>query len=138
MGSGVSIVYQLHQQLQEGGRVRLFQGADGCEDGEQRRDFVWVGDCVDVNLWLFDHPEVSGIFNVGTGDARSFNDVARAVVRVYGHGEVEYIPFPDDLRGRYQSFTEADIGALRSAGYDAGFVPVEEGVRRYAAWLEKR
>lgn len=136
-GAGVSIAYQLYQQLQQGERVRLFEGGDGCENGEQRRDFVWVGDCVDVNLWLLDHPEVSGIFNVGSGEARSFNEVARAVIRVCGRGEVSYIPFPEDLRGHYQSFTEADVGALREAGYDAAFVPVEEGVRRYVAWLEK-
>ena len=137
-GEMASVAYKLHRQLLRDGRVRLFEGSDGYADGEQRRDFVWVGDVAAVNLWLLDHPEVSGIFNVGTGRSQTFNDVARAVLRYHGRGEIEYVPFPDALRGRYQSFTEADIGRLRHAGYTAPFLSVEEGVPRYLAGIEAR
>jgi ADP-L-glycero-D-manno-heptose 6-epimerase len=79
---------------------------------------------------------VSGIFNVGTGRAQSFNDVARAVIKHHGRGRIDYIPFPDHLKGRYQSFTQADISALRAAGYGDDFLSVEDGVAKYLAWLE--
>lgn len=130
-GRMASIVWHLHEQLERAGRLCLFEGCDGYADGEQRRDFVHVDDAVAVNLWCLRHPEVSGIFNVGTGHSRSFNEVARAVAACHGEGEIEYIPFPDALKGRYQSFTEADIGALRGAGFDGDFLSVEQGVRRY-------
>src|SRR5690606_2427723 len=122
-----SIVHHLHRQIAEEGEARLFGEFDGFGPGEQRRDFVYVEDVVRVNLWLLDRG-VSGIFNVGTGQSASFNDVARAVIRWHGRGTIRYIPFPDDLAGSYQSFTEADLGALRRAGYDAPFVGVEAGV----------
>lgn len=137
-GEMASVAYQLHRQLVETGKARLFQGSQGYEDGEHRRDFVCVDDVVAVNLWLLAHPEVSGVFNVGTGRSQSFNEVARAVLAYHGHGEIEYIPFPDALRGHYQAFTQADIGALRRAGYEAAFLPVEKAVPRYLAWLETR
>jgi len=130
-GTMASVAYHFNDQIREQGRVRLFEGCDGYADGEQRRDFVYVGDAVAVNLWFLEHPEVSGIFNLGTGRSQSFNDVARAVIAWHGRGEIEYIPFPEHLRGRYQSFTEADISALREAGYEAPFRTVEEGVREY-------
>lgn len=130
-GEQASVAYKLHRQLLETGRLRLFEGSDGFAAGEQRRDFVWVGDVVAVNLWLLEHPELSGIFNVGTGDPRSFNDVARAVIGWHGRGEIEYVPFPEVLRGSYQSHTCADVTALRKAGYDAAFAPVEQAVPRY-------
>ena len=136
-GDQASMAYKLHRELLHHGRVRLFEGSEGYEDGEQQRDFVWVGDAVAVNLWLLDHPEVSGIFNVGTGRSQTFNDVARAVLGYHGRGEIEYVPFPEDLRGHYQSFTQADLSALRKAGYDARFLTVEEGVPRYLAWLQE-
>jgi ADP-L-glycero-D-manno-heptose 6-epimerase len=82
-----------------------------------------------------DNPDKSGIFNVGTGCCQTFNDVANAVIRWHGKGSIEYIPFPDNLRGRYQSHTEADISALRAAGYDKPFITVEEGVPLYMEWL---
>ena len=101
-------------------------------DGEQRRDFIWVGDVVDVMLWLLDSPETSGIFNVGTGQARSYRDLARAVCAAAGVPDrVEFIDMPAALRGHYQSFTEAPMRRLRAAGYLAPFTPLEEGVRRY-------
>jgi ADP-L-glycero-D-manno-heptose 6-epimerase len=130
-----SVAFHFNNQIKAEGRCRLFEGTEGYGNGEQQRDFVYVGDCVAVNLWFLDHPEVSGIFNLGTGRAQAFNDVARAVVAWHGKGELEYIPFPDHLKGRYQSFTQADIGALRAAGYDAPFKTVEEGTRLYLDWL---
>jgi ADP-L-glycero-D-manno-heptose 6-epimerase len=135
-GAMASVAYKLHLQLREGGRVQLFEGRDGYAHGEQRRDFVWVGDVVDVNLWFLAHPEQSGIFNVGSGRSQTFNEVARAVIAHHGRGEIEYVPFPVALRGRYQSFTQADLSALRKAGYRGAFASVEEGVARYLAWLE--
>ncbi len=130
-GSMASVAFHLNNQVLGDGRVRLFEGCDGYGSGEQRRDFVYVDDAVAVNLWLLDHPDKSGIFNVGTGRSQTFNDVARAVIGWHGRGELEYIPFPDHLKGRYQSFTEADIGGLREAGYAGQLKSVEEGVALY-------
>jgi len=132
-----SVAYHFHQQIKRGENVRLFEGTDGYGNGEQLRDFVHVEDTVKVKLWLLENPHVSGIFKVGTGRAQSFNDVARAVIKHHGRGEIEYISFPDHLKGRYQSYTQADIGRLRQAGYMADFMPVEEGVPKYIAWLVK-
>lgn len=134
-GSMASVAFHLNNQLRETGKVRLFEGGDGYGDGEQRRDFIYVGDAVDVNLWFLDHPEVSGIFNLGTGRSQTFNDVAHAVIDWHGRGGIEYIPFPEHLKGCYQSFTEADLAALRSAGCGHRFKSVEEGVRLYMEWL---
>ena len=136
-GGMASVIFHFNNQLQSGDRIKLFAGSDGYADGEQRRDFIHVDDIVAVNLWLLDHPEHSGIFNVGTGVARSFNDVARAVLSAYGRGEIEYIPFPDKLVGRYQSFTEADMSGLRAIGYEAEFIPIERGVPAYLDWLRQ-
>ncbi|MFI4937002.1 MAG: ADP-glyceromanno-heptose 6-epimerase [Candidatus Berkiellales bacterium] len=130
-GSMASVAYHLHQQLPKTGIVKLFEGCDGYGNGEQRRDFVYVEDVVNVNLWFLDHQEKSGIYNLGTGRSQSFNDVAKAVIAWHGKGKIEYIPFPDHLKGRYQSFTQADISLLRSAGYDKPFKTVEEGVKDY-------
>lgn len=130
-GSMASVAFHLNQQLPKTHVVKLFQGCDGYGDGEQRRDFVFVDDVVDVNLWFQQHPSKSGIFNVGTGNSQSFNEVAQAVVDWHGKGTIEYIPFPDHLKGHYQSFTQADISRLRAAGYDKPFKRVEEGVRLY-------
>jgi len=132
-----SVAYKHYVQLQRGDRVQLFDSSDDHAAGEQCRDFIHVDDVVAVNLWLLDHPTVSGIFNVGTGRAQTFNDVARTVIAHHGRGEIEYVPFPDELRGSYQSFTQADIGALRRAGYDALFLGVEAGVSRYMKWLDE-
>jgi ADP-L-glycero-D-manno-heptose 6-epimerase len=137
-GSMASVAYHFHQQILSEGSVRLFAGTDGYADGEQLRDFIHVDDAVAVKLWLLDNPHVSGIFNVGTGRAQSFNDVARAVIAHHGRGEIEYIAFPEHLKGRYQSYTQADIGRLRQVGYDRAFMSVEEGVPKYLTWLEQR
>lgn len=143
-GRMASVAHHFHSQYGTDGHMRLFEGSGGYEDGEQRRDFVWVGDVVDVNLFFLDHPGVSGIFNVGTGRSQSFNDVATAVVnatspmnkntqQLVKDGVIRYIPFPDSLVDKYQSYTQADISALRSIGYDADFKTVEDGVRLYVA-----
>ncbi len=134
-GAMASVAYHFHNQIRDDGRARLFEGSDGYGPGEQRRDFVYVGDTVAVKRWLLAHPEVRGIFNLGTGRAQSFNDVARAVIDWHGFGQIEYIPFPEHLKGRYQSFTQADLSALRAAGYDAPFLDVHAGVHRYLDWL---
>jgi ADP-L-glycero-D-manno-heptose 6-epimerase len=145
-----SVAFHFYNQYRANGAVRLFEGSDGFADGEQRRDFISVEDVVRVNLFFLDHPEASGIFNVGTGAAQSFNDVAVAVVnacradsgespltleQMRKGGMIRYIPFPADLEGRYQSFTEADISALRAAGYSGPFLDVERGVGAYCAEL---
>jgi ADP-L-glycero-D-manno-heptose 6-epimerase len=147
-GRMASVSFHFFNQFVKEGRVRLFEGSDGFGHGEQVRDFVSVEDVVKVNLFFLDNPTLSGIFNVGTGRAQSFNDVACATVnavrRARGEtactlaqlldaGAVEYIAFPPQLLGKYQSFTQADVSALRTVGYHAGFLGVEDGVGRYVA-----
>ncbi|MEW5009824.1 MAG: ADP-glyceromanno-heptose 6-epimerase [Cycloclasticus sp.] len=134
-GSMASVAFHLNNQLLEKGDIKLFAGCDGYADGEQLRDFVYVDDVVAVNLWFLDNPEVSGIFNLGTGRSQPFNDVAQAVLAYHQRGELSYIPFPDHLVGHYQSFTEADLGALREAGCEHEFKTVAEGVTAYMQWL---
>lgn len=136
-GTMSSVAFHVNNQIKEDGVAKLFAGNDGYDNGGQRRDFVYVGDAVAVNLWFMDHPDKSGIFNLGTGRSQPFNDVANAVIDYHGKGEIKYIPFPEHLKGRYQSFTEADIGALREAGYDSPFKSVEEGVKKYMQWLHQ-
>ena len=134
-GSMSSTAFHFNNQVKENKVARLFEGCDGMANGEQRRDFVYVGDVVDVNLWFYDHPEQRGIFNVGTGIAESFNIVAEAVIAWHKEGSIEYIPFPEHLKGAYQSYTQADISDLRAAGYTKGFLNVKEGVTKYLNWL---
>ena len=133
-GSMASVAFHWQQQLQQGDTLRLFAGTEGYADGEQRRDFVYVDDVVAVNIWLWQNPAARGIFNIGTGRAQTFNEVARAVVHEAGRGKIEYIPFPPHLVGHYQSFTEANLSLLRDVGYDKPFKTVEEGVAAY--WRE--
>jgi ADP-L-glycero-D-manno-heptose 6-epimerase len=134
-----SMVYQLYRQLRANGRARLFTGTDGYADGEQRRDFVFVGDVVRVNLALAEGTTPNGIFNVGTGQSRSFNDVANTIVERIGAGAIEYVPFPENLAGRYQSFTQADLSALRDAGYGEKFSSLEDGIANsVAAWAQEQ
>ena len=130
-GSMASVAFHLNNQIKETGKIKLFAGCDGYADGEQRRDFIYVADVVKVNLWLLANAGVSGIFNCGTGRSQSFNDVANAVLAWHGKGELEYVPFPDHLKGRYQSFTEADMKQLLAAGYPHEFMTVEQGVKAY-------
>jgi ADP-L-glycero-D-manno-heptose 6-epimerase len=130
-GSMASVAFHLHNQLKKGDVVKLFEGSDGYGPGEQRRDFVFVDDVVKVNLWFAEQGNISGIYNVGTGRSQTFNDVAKAVIAWHGRGHIEYMAFPEHLKAHYQSFTEADISALRSVGYTEEFSSVEEGVSTY-------
>jgi ADP-L-glycero-D-manno-heptose 6-epimerase len=130
-GAMASVAFHFNNQIREEGEARLFKGTDGYSDGEQLRDFVFVDDICDVNLWFLEHPEAAGIFNVGTGRAQSFNDVANAVLRWHGKGRIRYVPFPDHLRGAYQNFTQADLTQLRQSGCDVEFRSVEDGVKEY-------
>src|SRR5579862_6655677 len=134
-GKMASMVYQLYRQLKTSGRARLFEGTDGYADGEQRRDFVFVNDIVRVNLALAEGPVRNGVFNVGTGQARTFNDVAKALIARLGTGTIDYVPFPMSLAGKYQSFTQADLSALRNSGYTESFSQLEDGIARSVdAW----
>jgi ADP-L-glycero-D-manno-heptose 6-epimerase len=136
-GPMASMVFQLHRQLRATGRMRLFRGTEGVGDGEHRRDFVHVDDVVRVLLWCWEDPQARGLFNVGTGTARSFNELARAVQRGAGPSAVEYIPFPAALQGAYQSFTQAELETLRAAGCDVGFRALEQGVRETLDFLDR-
>ncbi len=132
-GAQQSVVPQLYSQIIETGRARLFKSHNpDYGDGQQMRDFVWVGDCVDILLWLADNPGVSGLFNCGTGGARSFEDLAKAVFAALGRQPlIDYIPTPESLRDKYQYFTCAEMDRLRAAGYEAQFTPLEDGVGTY-------
>jgi ADP-L-glycero-D-manno-heptose 6-epimerase len=144
-GRMASVVWHFFNQYRAAGKVQLFEGSGGYDAGEQRRDFVSVEDVVKANLDFLDHPERSGIWNLGTGKATTFNVVAAATINacrtadgqpalpfaeLHRAGAVEYIGFPPGLAGKYQSFTEADLSRLRAAGYTAPMLPVEEGVAR--------
>ncbi len=132
-GSMKSVVAQIHPKLAAGEPARLFRSHHpDYEDGGQLRDFVWVGDCVDVMLWLYDNPEVNGLFNMGTGTARSFADLAGAVFDALGREPaIEFIDTPVEIRDRYQYFTQARMDRLRAAGYGAPFTSLEDGVGAY-------
>jgi len=145
-----SVAYHFFNQYRASRKIMLFEGTEGYAHGEQRRDFVSVEDVVKVNLHFLDHPDLSGIFNLGTGRSQTFNDVAVAALNacraldgkealsldeIKSQRLIEYIPFPDALKGKYQSFTEADVTKLRAAGYVEPFLTVEQGVASYIPWL---
>ncbi len=128
-----SVVVQVYEQAVAGGPVRLFRShrAD-ISHGGQKRDFVYVADCAHVVLWLLDNPDVNGLFNLGTGVARTFEDLAHAVfAALAAKPAIVYIDTPPEIRARYQYFTEAKMARLRSAGFDAPFTPLEAGVAEY-------
>lgn len=152
-GRMASVAFHNMNQFLTEGHVRLFAGWDGYPDGGQSRDFISVQDVVDVNLHFLDHPQISGIFNCGTGRAQPFNDVAAAVVNslraekgeaalpletLVSEGLIRYIPFPDDLKGRYQSFTQANVDNLRAAGFTAPMRDVQTGVSEYVRYWRAR
>ena len=137
-GDMSSVAFKLHNQILAGENVKLFGEYDGYGPGMQTRDFVYVDDVVSVNLWFAEHPEKSGIFNLGPAKAQPFKDVAEAVIDFHGQGEIEYIAFPEHLKGAYQSYTQADNSLLREAGYDKPFKTVEEGVKAYLTWLTNK
>jgi len=152
-GRMASVAFHHFNQFRETGRVRLFGEYGGYGPGAHSRDFVFVDDVVAVNLWFLRHPERSGVFNLGTGRAQPFNDVAHATVNalraragqaplaledMVRQGLVEYIAFPDALAGKYQCHTQADLTLLRAAGCDLRFADVASGVLRYVGWLAEQ
>jgi ADP-L-glycero-D-manno-heptose 6-epimerase len=149
-GRMASVAFHQFNQFQAEGKVKLFGEYGGYPAGGQMRDFVYVDDVVTVNLWFYDHPAISGIFNLGTGRAQPFNDVASSVVNSLRHikgqaaltqadlrtqGLLDYVDFPDALRGKYQCYTQADLTALRATGCDHQFADVQTGVSKYVQWL---
>jgi ADP-L-glycero-D-manno-heptose 6-epimerase len=152
-GRMASVAFHHFNQFRETGKVKLFGDYGGYAAGQQSRDFVFVDDVVAVNLWFLAHPDKSGIFNLGSGRAQPFNDVAVAAVNasralqgeaplpladLVARGFIEYVPFPDALRGKYQCFTQADLANLRVAGCAHEFADVATGVERYVQWLAKQ
>ena len=151
-GRMASVAFHFFNQYRAEGKVKLFEGCDGYVSGGHLRDFISVEDTVKVNMYFLDNPHKSGIFNLGTGQAQSFNDVAMATINtlremdgkpalslaeLQQQGLIEYIPFPEALRGKYQSYTQADIGALRSSGYVESFLTVGQGVEKYVGQMLK-
>jgi ADP-L-glycero-D-manno-heptose 6-epimerase len=132
-GGQRSVAHQIYPHAARGEAFPLFKSHNPqYEDGGQLRDFIWVGDCVNVMLWLYDHPKISGLFNLGTGNARSFADLAVAVYQAAGNAPlIKYRDMPEPLRDKYQYFTEANMGKLRAAGYTAPFTSLEDGVKLY-------
>lgn len=134
-GGQSSVVSQVFPHARENTHFNLFRSHNpGYGDGGQLRDFIWVGDVVDVVIWLLDNPGVSGLFNVGTGKARSFLDLASAVYRTMGkEPNIRFIDTPVAIRDKYQYFTEARMDRLRAAGYQKPFTSLEDGVRQYVS-----
>ena len=131
-GSMASVAYHLNEQIIKGEKPKLFAGSDNF-----KRDFIYVGDVVEVNLWFWKN-KVSGIFNCGTGRAESFQSVADAVLDYHHKGEIDYIPFPEHLKGRYQSFTQADLTKFRKTGCPIEFKTVSQGTTEYMQWLNQQ
>lgn len=151
-GRMASVAFHFFNQYRKDGKVKLFEGCDGYANGGQLRDFVSIEDVVKVNMFFLDNPQHSGIFNLGTGQAQSFNEVAVATINTLRVAEgkpvlslegliaasaLSYVPFPDALKGKYQSYTQADIGALRATGYTQPFLTVAQGTARYVEQLLK-
>lgn len=152
-GRMASVAFHNFNQFREGGKVKLFGGYGGYEAGCQQRDFVSVEDVVKVNMHFLDKQGPSGVYNLGTGRAQTFNDVALSTLNTLrksqgqtalsladavSAGHIEYVAFPDALKGKYQSYTQADLTQLRAAGYDGAFYTVEQGVERYITRLLAR
>jgi ADP-L-glycero-D-manno-heptose 6-epimerase len=135
-GRMASVIHHFTRQLKDTGTIRMFEGSGGYADGEQRRDFVFVKDLARINMFfaglLPDSPKkpVHAVVNAGTGEARTFKAVAEALMQVHGQARIEYIPFPGDLKDRYQHYTQADVTGLRAAGYKAAFTGLEDGVKQ--------
>ncbi|AKO45939.1 ADP-glyceromanno-heptose 6-epimerase [[Haemophilus] ducreyi] len=128
-GSMASVAFHLNNQMLKGENPKLFAGSE-----HFLRDFVYVEDVAKVNIWAWKN-NISGIYNLGTGKAESFQTVAQAVIDFHGKGHIETIPFPDHLKSRYQTFTQADLTKLRAAGYQDNFKTVAEGTKAYMSWL---
>ena len=146
-GRMASVAFHQFHQFTKNGSVQLFGSYDNYAAGEQKRDFVFIDDVVAVNLWFYDNPQAKGIFNLGSGKAQPFNDVALSVVQAFtqtklsleeavNKGLITYVDFPDALKGKYQSFTQADLTQLRAVGCQHSFSSVEQGVSAYMANLQ--
>ena len=131
-----SVIFHFYNQIKDIGKLKLFRGSHGYSDGEQRRDFVFVKDTVDIKLWFMNNG-ISGIYNVATGKSRSFNDVANSVIDFFGSGHIEYIDFPEGLETQYQAFTEASLAKLRNSGYKGLTTELEDGIKSYLSFLSK-
>lgn len=134
-GKMASVAFHLMNQLENNGVVKLFSSYGGYGDGAHERDFVFIDDVVKLNLWFYQNPTKKGIFNCGTGEARCFNAIAKKLIALKGSGTVEYIPFPDSLKGAYQCFTQADLNALRACGFADAFTTLEAGLEKYFEWF---
>jgi ADP-L-glycero-D-manno-heptose 6-epimerase len=136
-GPMISVVKRKWDEVAAGSPARLYRSDQpGLPDGEQKRDFIWVGDAVRIVLWLLDHPEVNGLYNAGTGQARTYRDLAEAVCAAAGQPpRIEFVPMPQKLQGHYQSFTQARMDRLRAAGYPGQFTRLEDGIRNYVEIL---
>ena len=135
-GKMSSMILQAYEQIVNTRKIKLFKGYENIKDGEQSRDFVYIDDVISIVMFFIDNPFKKGIFNVGTGKARSFNELARILINCCGAGEIEYIPFPDKLKGKYQNYTQAELSALRSVGYNNEFVSLEDGINKYMEILK--
>ena len=132
-----SLIFQKYHELKEKGKITLFEGTAGYENGGQIRDFIYVNDVVKVLFYFWGHPELSGIYNCGTGTGHTFNEFVKGIIDYCGTGSIEYVPFPEILKGKYQSFTTADPTKLTDAGYDKGFTPLVDAVKEYCELLDK-
>jgi ADP-L-glycero-D-manno-heptose 6-epimerase len=139
-GRMASVIHHFSEQLRQYGLIKMFEGSGGYGDGEQRRDFVYVRDLARMNIFFSGtgnqatiKQPVQAVVNAGTGQSRSFNDVANTLIHLHGSGRIEYIPFPEDLKSRYQHYTQADISQLRQAGYLAESTDLDEGIRETLA-----
>ncbi len=131
-----SVVFHFYHQIRKSGMLKLFKGSHGYDSGEQRRDFVFVKDTIDIKLWFMKN-NVSGIFNVATGKSRSFNDVANSVISYFKSGHIEYIDFPPGLEEQYQAFTEANMSFLHKSGFRGKSTELEKGIESYFKYLDK-
>ncbi|PIZ05118.1 MAG: ADP-glyceromanno-heptose 6-epimerase [Gammaproteobacteria bacterium CG_4_10_14_0_8_um_filter_38_16] len=134
-GKMASVAFHLMNQLENTDTVKLFAAYGGYADGAHERDFILVDDVVRVNLWFYQNAVKKGIFNCGTGQARCFNDIAKKLLQLNGSGKLDYIPFPDSLKGAYQCFTQANLTALRAIGFQASFTALEDGLEKYFHWF---
>ena len=136
-GSQASVIFHANNQIKASGKISLFGSFENIIAGEQKRDFVYVDDCANVVTWMIENPNISGIFNLGSGRAETFNELARSVIEWHGYGDIVYIDFPNDLKGSYQSFTQADLSLLRKSGFKEDFRSIKEGVFDYLNWMNE-
>ena len=136
-GKMASLIFQKYNELQKTGKITLFEGTAGYENGGQIRDFIYVNDVVNVIFYFWEHPELSGIYNCGTGQGHTFNQFVQGIIDYCGKGSIEYVPFPEILKGKYQSYTQADTTKLLDAGYDKGFTLLNAAVQEYCSILDK-